>query len=405
MLRLFLILVVLLGWSGIGWAQRTPVTYPPLQSAQTGNANGSEISVDGFSSLSATVTISGTATVNFESSQDQSTWVPVACIEVGDTAYTSITAVTATATVRCNIAGLVKFRARTSGNSGTVTVTATASPGVMGSGGGRGGGGGAGTLDQAFDGGKVIDGANSVANAVRIGDGTTPICLFTDATKGPWIKPCTDSDINTYILTNFNYRWYDIEGDAVMLTVDPDAASRNAMYRFGTNYKPLASIPVTLYPRGAASYSEASIVSNQPKGGYIKITDADTDAVDFRFVVTGKMVGITTATVRLYGVSDNATPSGNIVLNCAMRSNRPGTDTYVAHSTTGEAAITLTPATQNRPVSAVTSAITLNGTVAEFSEVEGSCEVNATSTTSAQLTDFFLRAEALVQLNFNSWSD
>lgn len=117
------------------------------------------------------------------------------------------------------------------------------------------------------------------------------------------------------------------------------------------------------------------------------------------------MTGATTATLRLYGVSDHATPSGNIVFNCAIRSNRPGTDTYVAHSTTGEQALTLTPATQNRPVSAVTSAITINGTVAEFAELEGSCEVNAASTTSAQLTDFFLRAEALMQLSVNSWSD
>jgi hypothetical protein len=261
------------------------------------------------------------------------------------------------------------------------------------------------TLDTVFDRGKIIDGANSVANAVRIGDTTTPVCIFTDAVKGPWVRPCTDSNITTYILPNFTYSWYDVEGDAVMFTVDPDAASKNAMYQYGANYKPLASVEVTLFPRGAASYSEASIVSNQPKDGYIQITDADTDAVDFRFVVTGKMVGITTATVRLYGVSDHATPAGNIVLNCAMRSNRPGTDTYVAHSTTGEAAITLTPATQNRPVSAVTSAITINGTVAEFSEIEGSCEVNATSTTSAQLTDFFIRAKAIVQVLINSPSD
>lgn len=261
------------------------------------------------------------------------------------------------------------------------------------------------TLQTAVNRGASVNTANSLPNAVCIG-ATLKLCFYEHATYGPLARPSTDGNSRFYIWPNFNgCILFDVEGDACMLDVDPDAASRNAMYQFGANYKPLASIPVTLYPRGAASYSEASIVSNQPKGGYIQITDVDTDAVDFRFVVTGKMVGVTTAMVRLYGVSDHASPSGNIVLNCAMRSNRPGTDTYVAHSTTGEAAITLTPATQNRPVSAVTSAITLNGTVAEFSEVEGSCEVNASSTTSAQLTDFFLRAEALVQLNVNSWSD
>jgi len=113
-----------------------------LHVAQTGNVNGESISVDGHSSLSAQVTITGSATVSFQGTQDQTTWVPVACIEVGDTGYTSITSVTATKTVRCNVAGLVSFRAPTSGNSGSVDVTATASPAVMGSGGGGGGGGG-----------------------------------------------------------------------------------------------------------------------------------------------------------------------------------------------------------------------------------------------------------------------
>jgi len=259
-------------------------------------------------------------------------------------------------------------------------------------------------LDANFDIENEVDGATS-ANPLIVGNGTQKLEIFGDATMGGTIRPSPLGDSTWRCWTNYNCVIRDEEGAATIFTIDPDAASKNAMYQFGTNYKPLASIPVTLFPRGAASYSEASIVTNQPKGGYITVTDVDTDAVDFRFVVTGKMVGATTATVRLYGVSDNASPSSNIVLNCAMRSNRPGTDTYVAHSTTGEQAITLTPATQNRPVSAVTSAITINGTVAEFAEMEGSCEVNASSTTSAQLTDFFLRAEALVQLSVNSWSD
>lgn len=259
-------------------------------------------------------------------------------------------------------------------------------------------------LDANFDVVPEIDGATS-ANPLKVGNGTQKLELFGDASMGGTIRPSPLGDSVWRCWTNYNCVIRDEEAAATLFTIDPDAASKNAMYQFGSNYKPLASIPVTLYPRGAATYSEASIISNQPKGGYIQVTDVDTDAVDFRFVVTGKMVGITTATVRLYGVSDNASPSGNIVLNCAMRSNRPGTDTYVAHSTTGEQAITLTPATQYRPVSAVTSAITINGTVAEFSEIEGSCEVNATSTTSAQMTDFFLRAEALIQLSTNSWSD
>jgi hypothetical protein len=98
------------------------------------------------------------------------------------------------------------------------------------------------TLGNAFDNGKIIDGANSLANAVRIGDGTTPLCLFTDATLGPRIKPCTDSNTRTYIENGFTWCIYDIEGDACMFTIDPDAASRLLMYQYGANYRPLKSV-------------------------------------------------------------------------------------------------------------------------------------------------------------------
>lgn len=269
---------------------------------------------------------------------------------------------------------------------------------------GSGGGSTSSTLEQVVTNGRAVTSATT-ATPVEIGNGTQAVEIGGDPTLGGFIrpKPLGDTPWNCWAL--FNCVLMDRNTGNPMLVINPLGASPRLKFVFQSGYTLLGSVPVTLYPRGAASYSDASIVTNQPKSGWIQITDADTDAVDFRTVVTGKMAAATTATVRLYGVSDHASPSGNIVFNCAIRSNRPGTDTYAAHSTTGEQAITLTPATQNRPVSAVTSAITINGTVAEFAELEGSCEVNASSTTSAQLTDFFLRAEALVQLSVNSWSD
>lgn len=262
------------------------------------------------------------------------------------------------------------------------------------------------TLDTVSDRGKEIDGANSSANCVKIGAGSNNgWCIYHDGSDGPQIRQQTAANTKTIIETNFTWALRDIEGAADVVTVDPDAASKNAMYQFGTNYKPVASFYVPLSPRGAVTITETNVVTNQPKGWWAQVTDANTDAVDFHFPITKKMEGATTATVRLWGVSDHATPSGNIVLHCAMKAYRPGTDTYEAHQTTGEQSVTLTPATQNRPVSAVSSAVTINGTVAEFGEMIGSCEVDATGTTSAQLTDFFLRGDALIQLLVNSWSD
>lgn len=262
------------------------------------------------------------------------------------------------------------------------------------------------TLDGAFDNGKIIDGATNLANAFRIGDGTTYLCLFTDATLGPRIKPCTDANIRTYIENGFTWGLYDIEGDADMFVVDPDAASKNAMYQFGSNYKPIASFLLPLEPRGAATSATESITTNVEKSWYLTVTDADTDAADFSFPVTARMAGATTATFRLVGVSNNASPSGNIAFDCAMTTYTPGTDTLAAHSTTGQQRITLTPATQYRPVAATSSAHTINGgALVEGDIVYGSCEVDATATTSTQMTNFRLWGNVLVQLSINSWSD
>lgn len=249
--------------------------------------------------------------------------------------------------------------------------------------------------------------AESYATGLKICNTGDTVCVsrFVDATFGPRDQCSPECDARTFIPTNKVYCLYDQEGDACALTVDPDAASKNAMYQFGTNYKPIASIAVPLTERGAVTIALASIVSNQPKDYYATVTDADTDAVDFVFPITKRMEGATTATVRLIGTSDNAAPSGNIGFHCAMKAYRPGTDTFAAHDTTGEVAVTLTPATQNRPVGATSSAITINGTVADGGIMMGSCEVSAANTTSAQLTDFFLTARAVVQLLVNSWSD
>ena len=183
-----LLLVLLLGLlAGPVWAQQFKSITLPLQTAQTGDANGNEITIDGMSSLSVQVTVSGTATVNFEATQDQSTWTSVACIEAGDITYTSITDTSETMTVRCNVAGLVKFRTRTSGNSGSVTTTATASPAVMGSGGGGGSGGVSGWPSSSAT--KEVTWANSLANALLIsGGGVRKLAFYDDATDGLQIK-------------------------------------------------------------------------------------------------------------------------------------------------------------------------------------------------------------------------
>jgi hypothetical protein len=84
---------------------------------------------------------------------------------------------------------------------------------------------------------KTITWANSLANAARIGDGVTPICLYTDATLGPQVRPCTDANVLTIIPANFTWCLWDIEGASCTLTVDPDGASTMAMWQIASAYR------------------------------------------------------------------------------------------------------------------------------------------------------------------------
>lgn len=138
--RLGAAVVVFCLMSSPAWAQLSPSTAM-LQNVATATGNGTTIVTDGYSTVGLTVTISNTATVTFEATQDVNTWQAVVCTQTSNTSATLVTTATATGTYHCAVSGMVQFRARISAyTSGTVTVTATASPGVLGKGGGGGGG-------------------------------------------------------------------------------------------------------------------------------------------------------------------------------------------------------------------------------------------------------------------------
>lgn len=272
-------------------------------------------------------------------------------------------------------------------------------------GGGGGSGAGSSGLEANFNVENTIISATS-ARPLEVTNGTQGWGGYGDVTEGGVIYPIPLGDSLWRIWTNFKGCIRDMEAVANILCIDPDAASPNAMYQFQTGYKPLMSFPVPLEPRGAATSVAESLTTNVPKQWYLTLTDANTDAADFSFPVTARMAGATTMVFRLIGVSTNASPSGNIDLDCAVTTYTPGTDTIAAHSTTGEVTALLTPSTQYRPVAITTSAHTINGgALVEGDIVYGSCEVDATATTSAQMTNFRLYGNVIVTISANSWSD
>lgn len=249
------------------------------------------------------------------------------------------------------------------------------------------------TLDSTFDRGKVIDGANSLPNAVRIGDGTTSICLYTDATLGPVIKPCTDADTRTHIWTNFTWGLRDHEGDADMFIVDPDATD-NARYAWQSGYRPIKTIPLLadmLYPRGSSTLvTDTALISGGQVDPYLTTTDSDSDGFYRKFRMPPDWDGGTvTATITV--INTNATPANAFRVDVSGECWPAGTAVGTTISTTGEQSAIITfgssgscggsACNQNDPASATTAAITINGTPAGGNYCGFQAQTNATGTT------------------------
>ena len=268
-------------------------------------------------------------------------------------------------------------------------------------------GGSSQTLDGAFDTGTgEIDGAACETKVFRIsrgGDDYLDFCV--DSSGVPKIIATCDAagcDNTIGIATDRNYIINDVEAALDVFTIDPDAASINAMYQYGANYQPLVTAEVVLRPFGDCTATVEAIIANDPGDDWITCADATGDGVSFSYKVTTKISGDTTVKITMLGVNKNAAPTGNFDLQCAGQSVRPGTDAYAAHNTTGQQTVSFsTFDTQYRPESA-TATFTLNGTVATGAHIKAQCNVSAAP---GQINDIRLHGTALIELSSNSPSD
>ena len=95
-----------------------------------------------------------------------------------------------------------------------------------------------------------ITGANSKANCFKVGNGTEYWCLWWDGTRLRDESGNTAMDRVAWITTNKAFHIYDEEGAANMITIDPDAASPNAMYQVAAAYRERHSV---VWPAGSMS--------------------------------------------------------------------------------------------------------------------------------------------------------
>ena len=262
------------------------------------------------------------------------------------------------------------------------------------------------TLDQAFDNGNEIDNSVCTGSSFRISEGGDDFWEFCiDGNDLPVQRAfcngaaCPREDT---IPTNQTYTLHDEEGASNMLIIDPDAATVNEIWGYQTGYQPLVTAEVILRPIGDCTVAEEAIVAADPVDDWITCVDTTGDSVTFNYKITNKIVNDTTVKITLLAVNKNASPSGTFTLDCAAQAVRPDTDSYAAHNTTGEQALSFTTFdTQSRPQE-VSATFTLNGTLAVGAHIKGQCDVSAAP---AQIADIRLHGTALLEVSADSISD
>lgn len=263
------------------------------------------------------------------------------------------------------------------------------------------------TLDAAFNAGTgEIDSALCGTKTVKItngGDDFIEICV--DASGIPRILGTCDGagcDNVQGIATDRDFILHDIEASLDMWTIDPDAASPNAMYQVESGYELLTSAEVPLRPAGDCSVAEEAIVANAPLAEWITCADTTGDTLAFDYKIPGKASLDVTLTLTMTAVNKNASPTGTFTLACAAQSIISGTTAYAAHNTTGEQNVSFTTFdTQNRAEDA-DATITINGVVGKGAHIMGQCRVTAAP---AQIADIRLSGTAVIELETNSLSD
>jgi len=145
------------------------------------------------------------------------------------------------------------------------------------------------------------------------------------------------------------------------------------------------SIAPGVSPVGVCTITEEALAASKPTDQYVTCTDIDTDQINFSWPSPDSW-NAGTVTVEIQAVNINASPSGNLVMHCSGDS--VGNDDIIPNqTTTGQQAATITFATQYDLMHATTTAITLNGTPVAGDTIFMHCDIDATLTTTTQMTD------------------
>jgi hypothetical protein len=243
------------------------------------------------------------------------------------------------------------------------------------------------TLDTVVGRGASTDNANSAANAVKIGSSGRKWLIYDDATAGLIIEPDSASNTTTRIMTNQTWCLYNVEATECIETVDPDAASVQAMWSYASTYRPLKSV---FFP--AASLNTDGTQCGQPtertiNSGALRYTiictDNDASTIYGEISMPDSWDG---GTVTLLGsFVQTAADTANINADVAMACRVDG-DTI--NNTWGtEIAMDSALGGSNKIDTVTTAAITPNGTCTGAGTLlQFRWQLDATGTTTAVAT-------------------
>jgi hypothetical protein len=243
------------------------------------------------------------------------------------------------------------------------------------------------TLDNVFDNGKLIDGANSEANCFRVGTAANYYCIYSDAGTGLYIKPEPLANTTMRCWTNTSCVFYDEEGAAAIETIDPDAASTLAMYTYGTSYKPKKSVwfgAGSLSTDGTQCAAPAEVTINSgPKIWTIICTDNDSSTIygSAQMPDSWDAGTVTFEHVYIQTAADTSALNGDIAAQCRGNSETPSSTwgTEVAIDDAGVSG-------SNDNDFTVSAAVTPAGTCAAGDMLYFRYQLDATGTTTAVAT-------------------
>lgn len=220
------------------------------------------------------------------------------------------------------------------------------------------------TLDTVIGRGNTTDGCTE-ADPCQFGNGTVYVNIYVNDANQFVIEPSTAADRYLTCMTNQKCGFYDTEGGAVILDIDPDAASTLAMYTFGTAYKPKKTIDfpaasLTTDTAQCASPTLATINSGAPRYTII-CTENDASTIYGEVVMPDAWDGGTVTFKHRY--VQTAADTGSMLSDIAAACRRSG-DT-INNTWGSEVAIDDAAVSGSNIIDMTTSAaVTPNGTCA-----------------------------------------